>query len=161
MAEESAAEAELETRIESIVERVLERHLQRLPQPSSEAGEPSRRATGGELHYCTSLPYGMTSRRRALTKEIGTGAGRQAKPAGPTGRRTGARSLIGTGAGRRTPGNYERDLSAGGQARTHHGTGAGQVRAHLSADGWARVLRAPGLATISHRLAGAECPTFP
>ena len=84
MAEESAAEAELETRIESIVERVLERHLQRLPQPSSEAGEPSRRATGGELHYCTSLPYGMTSRRRALTKEIGTGAGRQAKPAGPT-----------------------------------------------------------------------------
>ena len=50
MAEESSAEVELEKKIESVVERVLERHLQHLPQPSTEAGEPSKRASGGELH---------------------------------------------------------------------------------------------------------------
>ena len=50
MAEENSAEVELEKKIESVVERVLERHLQHLSQPNIEAGEPSKRTSGGELH---------------------------------------------------------------------------------------------------------------
>lgn len=50
MVEEGPAEVELEKKVENVVKRVLERHLQHLSQPNTEAGEPSKRASGGELH---------------------------------------------------------------------------------------------------------------
>ena len=56
---------------ENVVERVLEHHQQHLSQPNTKAGEPSKRASGGELHYCTSLPCEITSCHQAITKEIG------------------------------------------------------------------------------------------
>ena len=73
MAEESSAEVELEQKIENVIKRVLEHHQQHLSQPNTKAGEPSKRASGGELHYCTSLPCEITSCHRAITKEIGYG----------------------------------------------------------------------------------------
>ena len=54
MAEESKAKVELEQRIESIMERVLEHHLQHLLQANTEAGEPSKRASG--LLYQSPVP---------------------------------------------------------------------------------------------------------
>ena len=100
----------------------------------------------------------MTSRHRALTKEIGTGTSQneQTLPAGIWVRVHRSIKPV------RAPGNYEHALSAGRQAHAHQMVQAlGKYEGALSASGWARVLRARGLATISHRLAGARCPTHP
>ena len=150
MANESAAEVELEQRIESVVERVLERHLQHLSQPSTEASEPSKGASGGELQspvWDDESPLGTHQRNRYGHRALGK--------------------------------LNERALSAGVRARAHqrlnwYGRRAITSVPYRPADGRRASMSAPyrpaggcacselrGLATISHRLAGRGCPTHP